>query len=78
MVNVQEYTAIASRNQYHSSARMAAAGSQRPPESALHFPAVFPLQHMGSSETQSQSHTQHGHEPRLLSVNTAKNNSCPY
>jgi hypothetical protein len=33
---------------------------------------------MGSSETQSQSHTQHGHETRLLSVNTAKNNSCPY
>ena len=47
MINIQENTATASRNQYRSSARMAAAGSQRLPESALHSPAVFPLQHMG-------------------------------
>jgi len=47
MINIQENTATASRNQYRSSAQMAAAGSQRLPESALHSPAVFPLQHMG-------------------------------
>ena len=63
---------MVSRNQYRSSVRMAAAGSQRLPESALHFPAVFPLQHMGSSKTQSRSHTQYGQEPTLSSINTTK------
>ena len=72
MIDIQENTATASRNQYRSSARMAAAGSQRLPESALHFPAVFPLQHMGSSKTQSRSHTQYGQEPTLSSINTTK------